>query len=478
MNKDIQKICDALDLLAEVVIESYPHKDQLFSEQWSWQVPTMNRQDLSWMVRSISNDLKIADPEDYLEELKPWIAHIPSRIAFLQATTLPVAYAGNLPAFSAFIDSLKYIRERLLPAVGWTPVPVKTAMPAPLIRRISAAKSRLEDLEKEIPNLAEKVSAINSAHLVAENLEVDLHALAEAREAVEEAAEETTLNSEKAVLSAKESATVLETIQKDAETTWESIERKSDAALREAEEKAKSAIEKMSKHEETAQKLIAQCEAAYHITTTKGLAGAFDQRAASLAWSMRGWVVGLAVALIAGSWIGGARLSTLAAVLTETIPNWPVIVSNVVLSILGVCAPLWFAWLATKQIGQRFRLSEDYAFKSSVAKAYEGYRKEAAVLDPEFQAILFRSALTRLDEAPLRLVESEHHGSPWAEMLNSKAVKEAVKIAPDLPARIMGIVNETLQQAKIVTAGTTSSLQAAKNIILPETAKVKSDTKD
>jgi len=473
MHKDIKKICDVLDRLAEVVVDTYPYQDQLFTAQWSWQVPTMNRHDLAWVVKSLSDDLKIANPETYADEQKPWITNIPSRITFLQNTTLATAYGGNVSAFYAFTDSLKYIRERLLPAVGWTPVPAKSTLPVALIRRVSAARSRVEDLEQEIPNLKEKVGAINAAHLVAENLEVDLHALTEAREAVEEAAEETALNSEKAILSAKESANVLETIQKDAEITWETIERKSDFALQEAEEKAKSAMESMRKYEEEAQKLIAQCEAAYHITTTKGLAGAFDQRAASLAWSMRGWVAGLAIALAAGSWIGGARLSTLATVLTQPTPNWPVIVSNVVLSILGVCAPLWFAWLATKQIGQRFRLSEDYAFKSSVAKAYEGYRKEAAALDPEFQATLFRSALTRLDEAPLRLVESEHHGSPWAEMFNSKVVQDAVKFAPDLPAKIMGVINESLQQAKSATTGATKSFEAAKNIILPENLKDK-----
>ena len=471
MHQDLQDVCDSLDSLADAAVKAYPHKDQIFTDVWSWQVPSMSRHDLSWMVRSIADDLRLADPETYPEEHKPWINILPSRLDYLQVTTLVTAYGGNVAAFPAFIDSIRYIRDRLLPAVGWTPVPAKTSMPAPLIRRISAAKGRVEDLEKEIPNLTEKVNAINAAHLVAENLEVDLHALVEAREAVEKAAKETNINSEKAGLLASQSATVLETINRDAESVWESVKRKSNIALRESEEKAKSAIEKMGNHEETAKKLIAQCEDAYHITTTKGLAGAFDQRAASLAWSMRGWVLGLAVALVAGSWVGGARLSTLAAVLTQDTPNWPVIVSNVVLSILGVCAPLWFAWLATKQIGQRFRLSEDYAFKSSVAKAYEGYRKEAAVLDPEFQATLFRSALTRLDEAPLRLVETEHHGSPWAEMLNSNAVKEAFKIAPDLPARIMGIVNETVQQAKSVTAETAKSLKSTKSIIMPDDAK-------
>lgn len=469
MHKDIQTICDALDRLAEAAISTFPHQtDQCFTEYWSWQVPSMTRRDLSWMVKSIADDLRLADPENYSEELRPWMHHIPVRIAFLQATTLPTAYAGNIQAFPALLDSLRYLREKLLPALGWTSVPEKGFMPVPLIRRVAAAKGRVEDLELAIPNLAAKVNAINTAHLVAENLEVDLQALVEARQAVELTARETNLNSDRVELVASQSATLLETMQKQAQTTWESIQRKSEIALEGTEKQAKAASERMGEHEETAQKLIAQCEAAYHITTTKGLAGAFDQRATSLAWSMRGWVAGLAAALIAGSWIGSVRLSTLAAALAQSTLNWPVIVSNIVLSILGVCAPLWFAWLATKQIGQRFRLSEDYAFKASVAKAYEGYRKEAAVLDPNFQASLFQSALSRLDEAPLRLVEAEHHGSPFAEMLSSDTVKNAIKIAPDLPARMMGLVNDTIQQAKDATLEAAKALESAKKNVLPD----------
>ena len=80
-------------------------------------------------------------------------------------------------------------------------------------------------------------------------------------------------------------------------------------------------------------------------------------------------------------------------------------------------APLWFAWLASKQIGQRFKLAEDYAFKASVAKAYEGYKTEAARLDKDFEARLFSSALTRLEEAPLRFMNNTEHSSPVHEMI-------------------------------------------------------------
>jgi hypothetical protein len=185
MHQDIQLICEALDRLADAVVVTFPHQtDQLFSDYWSWQAPSMTRIDLSWVVRSIADDLRLADPESYPESVKPWILLVPARIAFLQSTTLPHAYAGNFHAFPSLLDTLKQVREKLMPAVGWTPLPPKTSMPALLVRRVSAAKGRVEELESTIPNLAEKVTAINAAHLVAENLEVDLQALTEAREAV------------------------------------------------------------------------------------------------------------------------------------------------------------------------------------------------------------------------------------------------------------------------------------------------------
>ena len=105
---------------------------------------------------------------------------------------------------------------------------------------------------------------------------------------------------------------------------------------------------------------------------------------------------------------------------------------HIMLSLLSVGAPLWFAWLATKQIGQRFKLAEDYGFKASVAKAYEGYRKEAARIDEAFEARLFSSALTRLEEAPLRLIEETSHGSPWHELISSKSFQKALDTVPEL----------------------------------------------
>jgi outer membrane murein-binding lipoprotein Lpp len=203
-------------------------------------------------------------------------------------------------------------------------------------------------------------------------------------------------------------------------------------------EQVEATSQKITDKKNEADKLVAQCEEAYKITTTKGLAGAFDQRAKKLSGSMWVWVIGLLVALIAGIWIGAHRFSLINSALNNT-QNWGYIWIQIVLSILSLGAPIWLAWIATKQISQRFKLAEDYAYKATVAKAYEGYRREAAHIDEAFEARLFSSSLTRLEEAPLRLMDQDSHGSPWSELVNSPAFQKAVEMVPELKDKFFDI---------------------------------------
>lgn len=129
---------------------------------------------------------------------------------------------------------------------------------------------------------------------------------------------------------------------------------------------------------------------------------------------------------------------------------------NVILSLLSIGAPIWFAWLSTKQIGQRFRLAEDYAFKASISRAYEGFRREAARIDKELEARLLASALDRLDELPLRLVETETHGSPWHELANSDMVKQAFKSVPDFAGQVRGLAESAISRATSLRSGQAS----------------------
>jgi hypothetical protein len=211
---------------------------------------------------------------------------------------------------------------------------------------------------------------------------------------------------------------------------------------------SKAALDDISRNQDEADKLVQQCEEAYRITTTKGLAAAFDNRASQLSISMRLWAIGLFTALAASAYFGSQRMGLLVKIIEQPGGAKPeVIWMNIVLAVFSIGAPVWFAWLATKQIGQRFRLAEDYAFKASVAKAYEGYRREAARIDEAFEARLFGSALTRLEEAPLRLVESETHGSPWHELISSEVFQNALKTMPELKAKFIDVFKGLVEKA-------------------------------
>jgi hypothetical protein len=195
---------------------------------------------------------------------------------------------------------------------------------------------------------------------------------------------------------------------------------------------------------ENANAVLQRCETAYSAATSVGLAAAFNERSDTLATSMWVWVGGLIVALGSGSYFGSDRLHALSELFKLPNPSTSIIVLNLLLSILSVGAPIWFAWLATKQIGQRFRLAEDYAFKASISRAYEGFRREAARFDKDMEARLLASALTRLDELPLRLVETDTHGSPWHELASSDIVKQALKAVPGFGDQVKDLASKTI----------------------------------
>jgi hypothetical protein len=414
VHKDLQSVCTALETLATTVTNAWG-ADATVCENWGWFGPAVTRHDLAQVARSLAEDIRTTGHDELDDPWLEFVQDIPRRLNILQVNTVPQMFGGNSgQAIPAYLTTLALIRTQLLPALGWQAMPDSKALPANLARRARAAQAELDQLTPNIEHLGKQIEQIQAAHAVAETLPVDLQALSEAREKLSKASLEAALHAEK---------------------------------VKEAQESAAAELKKMRESNVEAAQLVKQCEAAYQITTTKGLAGAFDQRAGRLAWSMWTWVGGLVVALGLGSFIGAHRLELLSVALQAANPNWAGISMQAVLSLLSVGAPLWFAWLATKQVGQRFRLAEDYAFKASVAKAYEGYRKEAARIDTAFEYQLFGSALNRLDEAPLRLVESGSHGSPWHELANSEAVRRAFNAAPELQEKATALLHAAIAAA-------------------------------
>jgi hypothetical protein len=212
--------------------------------------------------------------------------------------------------------------------------------------------------------------------------------------------------------------------------------------------------------------VLAKCQSAYSSATSVGLAAAFSERSESLDKSMWLWLAGLITALAVGGIVGTGQLHTLTQLITQPDgASGSLIALNISLAVLSVGAPVWFAWLATKQVGQRFRLSEDYAFKASISRAYDGYSREAARVDSKLEAMLLHSALSRLDEQPLRLVESASYGSPWQELLASEALKDAMKSVPNFAAQLKEFAGQSLNKLK--SRPENMAANAAQSIVPP-----------
>ncbi len=407
MQKEVEQICIALDALAAATIAGWS-SDQTFSEQWGWSYPVINRHDIAGAATRLATEIRGADISGLDPIAVGRLADIPRRLQHLQSQVIPYLYNGNgHQAFVAYTGTLQSVRDMLAPHLEWQRVTDNKTMPAAIARRLRYLQTAVDQINPERQRLEEQIREIQEAHSVAESLPADLQMLTESRERVARLAAEANTSA---------------------------------SAAEKAKAECDSQLKQMHAAAAAAEKLKAQCEEAFRITTTKGLSAAFDQRAKALGVSMWLWVSGLAASLFLAVYLGAARVTLLNSALMASTVSWGTVWMHLLLSLASVAAPVWFAWLATKQIGQRFRLAEDYAFKASVAKSYEGYRREAAELDENFSARLFDSALTRLEEAPLRLVEAQTHGSPWQEFAASDVFKHAMEVVPGFKERLLQIV--------------------------------------
>lgn len=367
-----------------------------------WNSIPLNREDLAGRVRGLAQKIEALADDQIDEDLKRKLKLLPEQIAWFQNRTLPQLPTGNLPVvlsnFNILLSNIEgNIPSSSLPA--WEDVANSTLIPRDLARRIRNLEAAVKRSEARSETLTETMKAIHEAHAAALDLPTDLQSLKEARDE-------------------------LESHKKNSELAIESIIEN---------EKACDGFKLiLQDYEKEAAKQIKNIDSAYSAATTAGLAASFTERAGSLTRSTRMWVGLLFFALSGGAVIGYVRLESFQDMVSTPGINHQILWVNAIMSLLSIAAPVWFAWLATRQIGQRFRLAEDYAFKASVARAYEGYRKEAARLDPELEARLFASALDRLDEAPLRFLATEEHGSPYEALLASAGFQKALEKIPSL----------------------------------------------
>lgn len=432
MLKEVAAATAALDELAQAIADSWT--DQLYGPTTgNWTFPAVNRLDLSKSVRSASSRLKEIDDDDFDTSAKKFFQSVPERVNYYKNHTLPNISGDARAATDALFQLLRVIEQNIPGIDGphWSRLEKFDAIPKEYAKRLRGLGAIINRLEPQFDALEAKLKLINEAYSAANSLPTDLDSLREARDEIQGYGR-----------TSKESAALASIALKDLQDKISIIEE----------------------YEAEAKRTLGSIEEAYSAATTKGLAAAFTERANSLTQSTWIWVSLLGTSLLTGAYLGHQRLEALQQAVMSQPTNTSWLWLNAGMSLFAIAGPVWFAWLSTKQIAQRFRLAEDYGFKASVARAYEGYRKEATKLDPTFAARLFGSALDRLDEAPLRFLATEEHSSPYEALLASPGFQRALDKIPSLKETVLGLadrLNGTLAAAATGTAaGITATASA------------------
>ena len=410
MHQVLIDLCESLEGL-DSFFKSYSVDSTTFKQKHGWHAPPISSQDVMLLSHDLAKRLRSIDIDSTSDELLKVLETIPSRIESLKADTLPYIFNGNaLQALPVYLNFILWLEIKVQPLFSWQHLE-KSSMPPQLTKSLRSTKIELEQIQQDVNQLDAKIKVINEAYETAENLPIDLQALKEARKNISDIRDDVKEN---------------ETLVKSNSNT--SIEL----------------LEKIILYEKQSKELVDKCEEAYRITATKGLAAAFEKRAGELKNSVGIWTLCLLIGLVAGGYIGQERIQALSGIINQPTINWAAASISIALSVLSIGAPLWFAWLSTKQVTQSFKLAEDYSFKASLAKAYEGYSKEAARLDPAFEARLFASALARLDENPLRLMGTDMHNSPWQELFASQSFQKALDTVPELKNDFINLIKDKL----------------------------------
>ncbi|MFB8343289.1 hypothetical protein ACWGNA_19845 [Brucella cytisi] len=400
---DHDQIVESFSELAERIRSKwvdYIPLDSTFTQRFGWQYSPLTPENVAYFADIISERIDIFFKTNTTSDeiLTLWydIGHQADSLSFDNFNSDPNG------CFSATMNLLNWASSNLPPMlanVDWEAIESKEYLPRTLLNRLKGVEARVSNLNQRSDDLQESIRIIEDARHAADRLPTDIEELRKARDDIK---------------------IHLASVTKDK------------TEVSEAYETSKSIVEILETLRDRADALVKKCDESYRITTSAGLAGAFNERSKSL--QITGWVwVGILIAsLVLGSLIGAWRFSELMRLMGDgSTVRTSIVVLHFIGALMGVGAAIWIAWVSTKNVTQSFRLSEDYAFKSSISKAYEGYRREAIELDGDFAKQLFGSALTRLDEQPSRFIDMRDHASPFEALLDNKAFQELIKSVPE-----------------------------------------------
>lgn len=390
----LNQIAGALDGLANEPMRLVG-EDRTFLEIWGWNQPPMNRHEFSAFIRAPIGRLQRAHSIDFSSEDIANLQKVPNEINLIMQQSMPNLPSGNAFHVYTVVDGLNGKISRILDKylgdeINWEEIGEKNIYPIALTSQMRQLQNDIEGIKGKKKGLDDKVNQIIEASNASKSLRKDLESLNSARESF---------------------------------LGIQRIAGEHQLAIEQYRQKIETAVSRISEFEKMAAGLVGNTKAALAAATTVGLGSEFEQKGRILADQVKmlskllAFV--LAIAAVA-TWVRINEIHEIIRQMTEgRVLNLELVWANIAMTLASLSAPVWAAWMLTKQIGQRFRLSEDYAFKATVAKAYAGYNQEANRLnDPEFEKRLFETALNRIDEPPLRYVERENEGSPCHSIIS------------------------------------------------------------
>lgn len=403
-----------LEKLQTKVSQSNPRNSGLCSVELSWEYPPLGKESLAQKLGQLIDYIKSHQFQEN-KDLSRALNDYKEAFSVWSGTPLDHLYNSNYSksVIYNFLILLTDVRDSLECYDQGLLTKELQARTVNAKRRIGALESRLALSEKSIDDVEKAAQRIVEADKAAVQLPETLSSLKNAEadvSLIKTRAEE----AQKTILTAEASA-------KEKESFFDETEEQIKALL----EKSKDVLA---------------------AATSSGLAGAFYDRKKELQTIGWIWTGGLIVALVGAIFAIWWRADQLFALLDRAndIGSFT-LVANFVISIGFIGAPVWLAWLATKQVGYYFRLSEDYAFKASVSASYEGFMEEARGHDAEFERKVLESTLERYDEPPLRFVDSRVHGSPYQELFDSEEFRSAMKNIPGFRDRVIEAIKGCLK---------------------------------
>lgn len=307
-------------------------------------------------------------------------------------------------------------------------------LPKALKRRINYVSDSLNEVEEKTKPVKEQIKVINEAYATAESLPTTMASLKEYEnnlknikvetddllKQINENEKKTSDKIDDITLKSKTINNICEDNTKKLENYYNDIKSKSDSII----EKSESILKQMKDKLTT--------------STGIGLAHAFSNRSKELKNSSWWWTLGFAIALLAAVGIAYYRFLYLKEIIQ---PNSPVmfVLTQLFISIISMLPPVWFAVVSSKQIQKLFKLSEDYAYKASISASYEGYKNEAFETDEKLVFKLLNTALTKIDEEPLRLTGKEQSHIPFNELMGNPIIQKLMEIYPDLQEKLLTI---------------------------------------